>query len=99
MNERDALRGLTNEVNGLLGIADQGIGEAVGWTNLAVLKDKIAKAEQALEAPSEMQQLVEWMEDTRDFYIKATTIDAKHNIFNLVLDHIRTKFLGEEGKW
>ena len=49
---------------------------------------------QALEAPSEMQQLEEWLEHERGYFDKG----GARMFYDHVLDHIRTEFKeGDEG--
>jgi len=68
-------------------------------------KDVVETAQAALEAPSEMQQLVEWLEgelvlarEHQDHY--GGNFDwyygGQEIAFKDALDHIRTEFLGEE---
>ena len=47
------LRGLSAEVNGALGLAPLSLREALGNTNVAVLKDKVAEASAALAKAEE----------------------------------------------
>ena len=53
------------------------------------------KCEAALEAPSEMQQLVEWIDGMIDVDLSGDS--AQQYGAHLVREHIRTEFLGEEG--
>ena len=46
MTEREALKSLANEVSGILGMP--GLREAIGNTNVAVLKDRLENARAAL---------------------------------------------------
>ena len=94
MNElRDALESIVQCVS-----ACNSAEEAV--EHLVWISDK---ATEALDAPSEMQQLVEWLEEQLELVTTLSEIypisrryPNRAELYEDVLKHIRAEFLGEE---
>ena len=96
MNElRDALGVLRDKA--ALHVMESESGNIHDWI---FVRDVSAKA---LEAPSEMQRLVEWLEQGEKVWSQWRPVEEWMgiegvifgNLLRVILDHIRTEFLGE----
>ena len=99
MNERDALEDIRTEVNCATFAPEE-------YDLFGTLRLIGQKATEALDAPSEMQRLAEWLEARAKSYIgreyppndhtPVSVSPVRRQELQIVIDNIRKEFLGEK---